>query len=66
MGWATGDDRGGSLRFRGFGGGTGGRYRAGREVPLAYRVILGAVGATRGRGNVAVKDWFEISPLGAA
>ena len=65
MGWATGGDRGGSFRFRGVGGGTGGRYGAGRAVPVACQVVFGAVGATRGRGNAAVKDWFEISPFGA-
>ena len=65
MGWATGGDRGGSFRFQGVGGGAGGRYRAGRAVPVACRVVFGAVGAMRRRGNTAVKDWFEITPLGA-
>ena len=43
----------------------GGRYRVGRAVPVACRVVFGAVRATRGRGNTAVKDWFEVSPFGA-
>ena len=43
----------------------GRRYRAGRAVPVACRVVFEAVGATRGRGKAAVKDWFEISPFGA-
>ena len=28
-------------------------------------MVFGAVGATCGRGNAPVKDWFEISPFGA-
>ena len=55
MGWATWGDRGGA----------GGRTRAGRAVPVACRVVFGAVGATLLRGNTAVKDWFEITPYGA-
>ena len=65
MRWATGGHRGGSFRFWGVGGGAGGRYRAGRAVPVACRVVFGAVGAARGRGNAAVKDWFEVSSFGA-
>ena len=65
MGWATRGARGGSFRFRGVEGLTRGRYKAGRAVLVAYRMVFGAVGATSGRGNAAVKDWFEISPLGA-
>ena len=65
MGCGAGGDSSGSFRFRGVGGGPGGRYRAGRAVPVACRVVFGAVGATRRRGNAAVKDWFEISPFGA-
>ena len=65
MRWAIGGDRGGSFRLWGVGGCTGGRYRAGRAVPVACRVVFRAVGAASGRGNAAVKDWFEISPFGA-
>ena len=65
MGWVAGGNRSGNFRFRGVGGGKGGRYRAGRAVPVACRVVFGAVGATRGGGNAAVKDWFEVSPFGA-
>ena len=65
MAWATGGDRGGSLRVWGIGGGGGGRYRAGPAVPVACRVVFGAVGAACGRGNAAVEDWFEVSSFGA-
>ena len=65
MGWATGGDRGGSFRFWGVGDGAGGRYGAGRAVPVACRMVFRAVGAARGRGNAAVKDWFEVSSFGA-
>ena len=65
MGSAAGGNRSGSFLFRGVGGGAGGRYRAARAVPVACRVVFGAVGAMRGRGNAAVKAWFEVSPFGA-
>ena len=60
-----GGSRGGSFGFQGVGGSTGEQYRAGRAVPVAYRVVFGVVGAMCGRGNAAVKDRFEVSPFGA-
>ena len=36
-----------------------------RAIPVACQVVFRAVGAPCGRGNAAVKDWFEISPSGA-
>ena len=65
LGRGTGGDRRSSFRFRGVGGGTGGRYRAGGRVPLACRVVFGAVGPMCGRGNAAVKDCFEVSLFAA-
>ena len=43
----------------------GGRYRAGRAIPVACRVVFGAVGATCAGGDAAVKDWLEVSTFGA-
>ena len=43
----------------------GGGYRAGRAVPVACRVVFAELGAARGRGNVAVKDRFEVTSFGA-
>ena len=51
----------GIIRFWGVGGSTRGGYRAGRAVPVACRVVFGAVGAASGGGDAAVEDWFEIS-----
>ena len=53
------------MRFWGVRGITGRRYRAGRAIPVACRVVFRAVGATCGGGDVAVKNWFEISTAGA-
>ena len=63
--WATGGGRGGIFRFRGVGSGTGGRNRACRTVSVACRVVFGTVGAACGGGDAAVKDWLEVSTLGA-
>ena len=65
MRWAAGGSRGGCLCFRGVGGNTGRRNRAGSAVPVTCRVVFGTVGTSCGRGNAAVEDWFEISPFGA-
>ena len=65
MRWAMGGGRGGIFHFWGVSGSTGGRYRAGRAVPITCRVVFGAVGATCGGGDATVKDWFEISTPGA-
>ena len=43
----------------------GGRYWAGRAIPVTSRVLFGTVGATSGGGDAAVEDWFEISTPGA-
>ena len=56
---------GGCLCFRGIRGNTGGRYRAGSALSVACRVVFGTVRASSRRGNTAIEDWFEISPLGA-
>ena len=64
MRWATGGCRGGIFRFRDVGGSLGGRYRAGRAIPVTCPVVFGAVGATCGGGYAVVKDWFEISTFG--
>ena len=53
------------FRFGDVGSGTEGRYRAGHAIPVTRRVVLGAVGATCGGGDTAVKDWLEISTFGA-
>ena len=60
-----GGPQGRQLPLLGRRGRRGGRYRAGRAVPVACRVVFKAVGAARGRGNAAVKDWFEVSSFGA-
>ena len=65
MRWATWGGRGGSFRFQIVRGSALGSYRAGRAIVVARRVVFGAVGATCGRGNAAVKDWFQISPFWA-
>ena len=65
MRWVIGARRGDSFGLRGVGGSKGGRYNAGRAVPVACRVVFGAVGAMCRRGNAAIKDLFEISPFGA-
>ena len=38
---------------------------AGRAIPITCRVVFGAVGATCGGGDAAVKDWLEVSTFGA-
>ena len=65
MRWATGGGRGGIFCFWDLGGSSGGRYRAGRPIPVTYTEVFGAVGATCGGDDAAVKDWFEISTFGA-
>ena len=65
MRWAAGGGGGGIFRFWNVGGGTRGRYRAGRAIPVTCRVVFGAVGAACGRGDAAVKDWLEVSAFGA-
>ena len=49
---------GGVDTFRPWGvwSGAGGRYRAGRAIPITCRVVFGAVGATCWGGDVVVKD----------
>ena len=61
----TGGGGDGVFRFWAFGSGTGGRYRAGRAIPVTCRVVIGAVGATCGGGDAAVKDWLKVSTFGA-
>ena len=51
--------------FRSVGGITGRRDSAGRAIPVDCQVGFGAVGATCGRGNAAVKHWFEKTPFEA-
>ena len=63
--WATGCGGGGIFRFWDVGSGTGGRYRAGRAIPVTCRVVFGTVAATCRGGDAAVKDWLEVSTLGA-
>ena len=65
MRWATGGGSGDVFHIRGFRSGTGGRYRAGRAIPVTCRVVLGAVGAACGGGDAAVQDRLEVSPFGA-
>ena len=65
MRWAAGGGGGGTFSFWGVGSGPGGRYRAGRAIPVTYRVVFGAVGAMCGGGDAAVKDWLEVSTFGA-
>ena len=64
MRWGTGGGGGGIFRFWDLGSGTGGRYRAGRAIPVTCRVVFGAVGAACGGGDAAVKDWLEVSTFG--
>ena len=61
---ATEGGRCGVLRLWGVGGNTGGRYRAGRAIPVTCRVVFGAVGAASGGGYAAVENWLEISTFG--
>ena len=61
MRWATEGGRSGVFRLWGVRGKTGRRYRACRAIPVACRVVFGAVGATSGGGDAAVEDWLEIS-----
>ena len=65
MRWATGGGGGGIIHFRGVRSGAGRWYRAGRTVPVASRVVFGAVGAACGGGDAAVKNWLEVSTFGA-
>ena len=61
MRWAAGGGRCDIFPFWGVRGNMGGRYRAGRAVPITCRMVFGAVGATSGGGDAAVEDWFEDS-----
>ena len=62
---ATGSRGSGIFRFWDVGSGTGGRYKAGRAIPITCQMIFGAVGATCEGCDAAVKDWLEVSPFGA-
>ena len=62
---AAGSGWGRCCCFRGVGGIVGRRYGPGCAVPVACRVVFGAVGASCGRGNAAVEDRFEIAFFGA-
>ena len=37
----------------------------GRAIPVTCRVVFGAVGASCGGGDAAVKDWLKVSTFGA-
>ena len=65
MRWTAGGGVGSIFRLWDVGGGTGGRYRAGRPISVTRRVVFGAVGAACRGGETAVKDWLEVSAFGA-
>ena len=62
---AAGSGQGRCYCFRGVGGIAGRWNGAGCAVPVACRVVFGAVGASCGRGIAAVEDRFEIASFGA-